>query len=609
MILPTYLSLFVLFFAHTSSMIVASRYSTSMQDANELPNELGTAHEVILVQSSAITKLSEQVDSLKKEREELLAQIRFLCSGKKREKFIDPGQKLLEFPDDKELQAALEAARKEAEAEVERITYTRQKPIQGRKPASDKFPAHLPREVVDVAIPEAFQQRVDSGELIIKRYEVTEALQTIPSKLIVLQYKKPILAYAADPEKELAVDEEANLGEKGRYHPSVAAQVVHGKFCLHLPYYRLQDLFASSGWAPSRSTLDYLVDLSGEVTQDLVQLMQRRLMASRCLGLDDTHVKLIMPKEIPEMPAGQSDARTRRLIEKMQEAKKEGKESLDAKMWGYSSFDGSAPYDLFDFRVSRHRDGPAEYLSDYAGYVMADCYSGNMSVILAPGSRMTRMACWSHARRQIYEHQENDLQVATLPLALMNQLYDIERRAASWSDEARGELRATDSCRILDRLQEWLDGPVAKSVLPSSKLGGALNYVRNHWDALRVYVSDGRLPIDNNQVERLMKRIAIGRKNWLFIGSMRAGMRNANWMSLVASAVRQSIDVGMYLESAITHMLRGTARVEELLPDVWRSHHPESIRTYREQERRDKADTAALQAAKRRIERELRPSV
>jgi hypothetical protein len=95
-----------------------------------------------------------------------------------------------------------------------------------------------------------------------------------------------------------------------------------------------------------------------------------------------------------------------------------------------------------------------------------------------------------------------------------------------------------------------------------------------HWEALNVFVNDGALPIDNNQVERLMKRIAVGRKNWLFIGSLRAGVRNASLMSLVASALRQDLDVAMYLESVITHMLRGTAKTEELLPDRWKAAHP-----------------------------------
>ncbi len=391
-------------------------------------------------------------------------------------------QRPLRSPDGKhviiepsELQANLEAAKKEAEAEIERITYERKKPTKERKKAADGFPAHLPREIVEVQIPDTYQQRIDSGELVIKRYELIEAIKTIPSKLVVIQYKKPVLAYANDLDRELPVEEEANLGEKGRYHPSTAAQVVHGKFGQHLPLYRLQDLFSGSGWTPSRSSLDYITDLVDEVTQDLPRMMLSRMLVSQCIGLDDTHIKLIMPKEIPKLVPGSQDLRTKRLIEKMREAIKEKKDSLDAKMWGYTSFDATAPYDLFDFRVSRHRDGPDEFLSGYAGHVMADCYSGNMSVILAPGSKMTRMACWAHARRHVYEHQDNDKTVSAYPLALMNQLYDIERRA----------------------------------------------------------------------------------------------------------------------------------KVEELLPDVWKAHHAESVRSYRAEERRYKANNAKLQSAKRKCRKQL----
>jgi len=577
-----------------------------MQDANKLPDELSTAHEVILVQSDALVKQKEKIEELKKEREELLAEIRFLRSGKKREKFINADQLLLEFPEDKELQAALEAAKKEAEEGIDEITYIRRKAAKPRKVAQDTFPAHLPREIVEVEIPEEFKKRIKSGEMIVIRESIRESLKFIPPKLVVVEYREPVLAFANTPDQEIPVQGEANLGDKGRYHPSVAAQIVNGKFGMHLPYYRLQDLFASSGWTPSRSTLDYLTDLVHETTQDLPKLMLSQIKKGRCLGLDDTQVKLIMPKDIPDKAEGIEDPQIKRLIEKMIEAKKEKKDSLDAKMWGYSSFDSSAPYDIFDFRVSRYRDGPDEILGGYQGHVMADCYSGNMSVVLAPGSKMTRMACWAHARRKVYEHQETDPQVSALPLALMNQLYDIERRATQKSDQERGELRDKESRRILDRLEEYLEGPVAKSVLPSSKLGGAFNYIRNHWEALNVFVNDGALPIDNNQVERLMKRIAVGRKNWLFIGSLRAGIRNASLMSLVASALRMELDVAMYLESVITHMLRGTAKLEELLPDRWKAAHPEAVREYRAQERRDKADTAVMQAARRRVRAELR---
>jgi transposase len=572
-----------------------------MNRSNELPQEIGTAHEVILVQSSTITKLDGEVKSLKHEVEELRAELRFLRSGQKREKFISKDQGLLEFKDDEELQANLEGARKEAEAEIERITYTRKKQRKAKPLAAESFPAELPREEVEVAIPEPYQSRVQSGELFVKRYEFTETLKTIPAKLVVLRYKKPVLAYSLSPERELSVEEEGNLGEQGRYHPSVGAQVVHGKFALHLPLYRQQDVFASLGWVPSRSSLDYVTDLVNDTTQGLTTLMRECLLGACCIGMDDTHTTLLMPKELPQQADSAFDAKLQRLIDKMRQAKKDKKESLDAKLWGYSSFDERFPYDIFDFRVSRHRDGPAEFLRNYAGHVMADCYSGNQSVVLAPGSRMIRMACWSHARRHVYTHQHDDPSVSVLPLALMNGLYDIERRGVNLTAQARGELRAKESKGLLDRLQSFLAGPVAGSVLPASKLGGALQYLRNHWQALTAYVQDGGLPIDNNQVERLMNRVAVGRKNWLFVGSVRAGERNANLMTLVASAQRQHLDLSAYLESVITHMLRGTAKPEELLPEVWKQHHPESVRVYREQERRDKADSASLQAARRRV--------
>jgi transposase len=314
--------------------------------------------------------------------------------------------------------------------------------------------------------------------------------------------------------------------------------------------------------------------------------------------MDDTNVTLIMPSEIPEV--NKECSRSMRLIEKMQEAQRKGEKSLGAKMWAYSGGE-DAPYDVFDFRVSRHRDGPAEFLANYSGHVMADCYSGNLSVVLAPGSSMTRMACWSHARRHVYEAKDVDLTVSATALALMNQLYDIERRALEWTNDARTEVRQKESKVVLDRLGSWLDGIVAKSVLPASKLSQALNYVRNHWDALNVYINDGRLPIDNNWVERLMKRVAVGKKNWLFVGSLRAGMRNANLMSLVASAHRHDLDVYEYLRDVIEHLNRGTAKPSELLPDVWKVSHPEAVRTYREVERRDKAEQARMRNATRRL--------
>ncbi len=569
-----------------------------MPQANELPADLPTAHEVILTQSVAITELVTERDRLQRELAEAHAAFAKLRAGNRSEKLDDPRQQLLEFPDDPELRAALEAAKRQAEQEIETITYTRAKKKADAQSRQEGFPAHLRREEITLPIPADKQPLIDQGQLLLAGYEPREVLCHKPSEVYVQRILEPVFALPEAPQAIVdRVEMPAALGEQGKYDASVAAAIINGKFGLHIPYYRLQDIFNASGWSPTRSTIDYLTDLSAEAIEELPKLMTSRILAGQYVGLDDTSVTMIMP---PTLPEAKSDcSRTRRLIEKMQEARKKNEKSLEAKMWAYSGGD-DAPYDVFDFRVSRHRDGPAEFLANYGGQVMADCYSGNLSVVLASGSAMTRMACWSHARRHVFEVREYDLQVSAWPLAIISQLYDIERRALDGTAEARTEMRQNESRRHLERLREWLDGPVAKSVLPSGKLGLALNYLRNHWTALNVYVQDGRLPIDNNWVERLMKRVAVGKKNWLFVGSLRAGLRNANLMTVVASAHRHDLDIQAYLTDVITQLNRGTAKPADLLPDVWKLSHPEAVRQYRVEERRDKAELARLRGATRR---------
>ncbi len=162
-------------------------------------------------------------------------------------------------------------------------------------------------------------------------------------------------------------------------------------------------------------------------------------------------------------------------------------------------------------------------------------------------------------------------------------------------------------------------GIVKADLQPDVRDGGLIMFLNSrckriklmYWDtdgiAIWMVVTDrqqsGR-QVDEANCDRPQELVVY--KNWLFIGSLRAGIRNASLLSLVASALRMELDVSMYLESIITHRLRGTAKREELLPDRWRANHPEAVREYREQERRDKADVASVQAAKRRARSELR---
>jgi len=142
--------------------------------------------------------------------------------------------------------------------------------------------------------------------------------------------------------------------------------------------------------------------------------------------------------------------------------------------------------------------------------------------------------------------------------------------------------------------------------LPKDKFGEALTYLRNQWEALQLYSSDGRLPVDNNEVEQLMKQVATGRKNWLFIGSVAAGERAAAMLTLVSSAVRNDLDVFAYIKDVLDQLLSGSTDHEPLRPDRWAASHPESLRSYRQQGRRDRADAKRLRRARRRLSKAKR---
>ena len=127
-------------------------------------------------------------------------------------------------------------------------------------------------------------------------------------------------------------------------------------------------------------------------------------------------------------------------------------------------------------------------------------------------------------------------------------------------------------------------------ILPKSDFAKALQYVRNHLVELKRYLADGCLPMDNNETEQLMKQVALGRKNWLFAGSVEGGERSAGFLTLVSSALRNDLDVWVYVKDVLDQLLAGSTDYEPLLPWNWAASHPEAIRKYRVEERRERSD-------------------
>jgi hypothetical protein len=383
-------------------------------------------------------------------------------------------------------------------------------------------------------------------------------------------------APAVPPHGIIQAPREVTLIPGGRFGFGVATEVLFSKFVLHVPLYRQQDMWAQSGWSPSRSTLGQIVTVSAGLFRPLADLMRQRILATSVLGTDDTPVTLLTPGV--------------------------GGGSREARFWLYRGRD-AAPYNVFAFTDSRAREGPDRFLETFQGIITGDCYSGYVNIEKVTRGRIRFSACLAHARRKIFDAREQQPALSSQILALMGELYDVEDRARTLDDAERLALRQKEGVPVMARLRAVLDGEAAKNVLPKSRFGEALGYLRNHWEAFQLYLQDGRLPIDNNDVERDHRRIALGRKNWLFLGSEDAGDRTATILTIVGSAHRHDLDVWAYLRDVLERLARDTADLEALLPDVWKAAHPEHVRTFREQEKQERADARRYRRARRRQQR------
>lgn len=598
------------------------RYNSAIMFANTLPTDLNACHAMLNEQQSQLqqhaselslkTKLVEEqahsVLQLKEDNDRLdleLTELKLIVEkltkqlyGRKSERRIDGvGQLFLDLGEETtpEVVSAWEEAVRDAEKTVEESERERQKRRRSRpRPDNRKFPAHLPRREEIIDLPEL---RRKSLKLI--GYDEVESLEYIRQALRVCVYKYAKYTSPTVPSEGIVSPERpTGLVEGNRFDVSIGVEIVASKYFYHLPFYRQQDLFASCGWTPSRSTLQNIETSVEFALRPLADYLRYFLKQDRTIGCDDTGVLLITPKQIPDLSG---HARQTRIEEILQKAIDEGRPSINAKMWGY--FASRLPVVAFDFTVSRHRDGPDDVLKDYHGNLIGDCWSGFQKIDIRSDSRITFAACWAHARRKIDECRSAfPLQVAKLE-SLIGMLYDVEDQIKEKSDEERLTRRQSLSKHVLGQIEQYLDSEAmsVKQVLPKSNLGQAVGYVRNHWTALNRFVADASIPIDNNDCEQLMKRVATGRKNWLFKGSVDAGERAANLMTIIGTAVRNDLDVHAYLDDVLRRVLAGETNWGQLAPHAWKAEHPESVRVYRDEERRQAADRNRTRRAQRRL--------
>lgn len=396
--------------------------------------------------------------------------------------------------------------------------------------------------------------------------QTAEQLDLEPARFFVLRtIKRSYACRHCDPaavpvEQRIQTAGPAQVGPipKGLCGPGLCAHVVTAKFADHVPVHRLAGQLARSGVTIARSTLgDWLVRAS-ELLTPLSELMHTRLLLSRVIHGDDTGVKLRVPGS---------------------------NRTTKAHLWACIG-DADYPYVVFDFTSGYTAEGPTRFLKGYKGYFQADAlaqYEG-----LYGDDKVKHVCCVAHARRKFVAASDAGDERAAKALELIGLLYAVERalppqlppsddptqrEQRRHREEQRRQLRQRDAGPVWDELSKWMTEQKS-GALPKSPLGTAIGYTSNNWDALKKYLEQGFLALDNNLSERTLRVIALGRNNWGVIGSEAGGQTAAVLYSVVGTCKHLGIDPFAYLRDALPGVfaLGEKPRPEQLLdwlPDRW----------------------------------------
>lgn len=425
------------------------------------------------------------------------------------------------------------------QAELEQLTTitTPATPKKSSRAARQPLPEHLPR-IVHQHEPDSCTC-TDCGKALVKIGEdISEQLDVEPARFFVHRHIRPQYACRAC-ETVIAEPIPAAIIEGSVAAPGLHAWVVTQKFLDHLPLYRIEQISGRYGLPIARSTLADWVGRIGVALQPLADRLAEKLRQQRILHADETPVQQLDP----------GAGKTKR-----------------AYLWAYRSNDleHGPPIIVFNYQTSRAGHHAHAFLQSWRGQLMVDDYSGYKALFK---TGIVELACWAHARRKFFElHKANQNPLAEQALQRIAQLYAIERDAADMNITNRKQYRQQQAQPKLDAMHAWLWN-TRKTTADNSALAKAIDYSLKRWPALSRYAQSGDLPIDNNAVENAIRPIAIGKKNWLFAGSERAGKRAAAIQSLLGTAKLNGIEPYAWLKDTIEKLPTWPySRIDELLP-------------------------------------------
>jgi transposase len=530
--------------------------------ANELPDDLASAHAMILAERAArrdAEALAARAQAVNAHSDALIARLRLEIEKLRREIHGNRSERRARLLEQMELQLEeLEADAGEDELAAAMVASSATvRAFERKRPSRKPFPEHLPRERVVIAAPSNCPC-CGSARLAKLGEDVTETLEVVPRQWKVIQTVREKFT-CRECEKITQPPAPFHGTPRGFAGPNLLAMILFEKFAQHQPLNRQSERYAREGIDLSLSTLADQVGACTAALRPLHRLIETHVLAAERLHGDDTTV--------PILARGKTDT---------------------GRIWTYvrddRPFGGrSPPAALYYASRDRRQEHPERHLKTFTGILQADAYGGYNPLFKAGRvpAALTQALCWAHARRKFFvladiaANARRGKKAAPIsPIALeavkrIDALFDIEREINGLAADDRLERRRQDSLPLVAELEEWMRAERGR-LSRSSPVAEAIDYMLKRWNGFAAFLDDGRICLTNNAAERALRGFALGRKSWLFAGSDRGADRAAFMATLIMTAKLNDVDPQAWLADVLSRIAEQPShRLEDLLPWNW----------------------------------------